>query len=126
MCLVHPVSDANLLLCEWYQHEPAKYFLFVRLSMNAGRSDLSIRGSNDTISDARYDSKTYRNLPTKKALERQENEKKRNIVSPATCDVDILYLLCYRRTDCTVFEPKYYTRRLQNCLQKNRTTPIQE
>ena len=51
--------------------------------MNADRGDLLIRGfwegSTDTIIDLRVtnlDSKSYKNLPPKKALERQEKEKK--------------------------------------------------
>jgi len=49
--------------------------------LNADRSDLSIRGfwegSTDTIIDicvTTFDSKFYKNVPPKKALERQEKE----------------------------------------------------
>jgi len=52
--------------------------------LNADRGDLLIRGfwegSTDTIIDVRvmnFDSISYKNLPPKKALERQEKEKKK-------------------------------------------------
>jgi len=52
--------------------------------LNADRGELLIRGfwegSTDTIIDVRVtnlDSKSYKNLPPKKALERQEKEKKK-------------------------------------------------
>ena len=57
--------------------------------LNANRGDLLIRGfwegSTDTIIDARaanLESKSYKNLPPKKALERQEKEKKKKYCKP--------------------------------------------
>jgi len=57
--------------------------------LNADRGDLLIRGfwegSTDTIIDVRVtnlDSKSYKNLPPKKALERQEKEKKKKYCKP--------------------------------------------
>jgi len=57
--------------------------------LNADRGDLLVRGfwekSTDTITDARVinlDSKSYKNLPPKKALERQEKEKKKKYCKP--------------------------------------------
>jgi len=57
--------------------------------LNADRGDLLIRGfwegSTDTIIDVRVtnlDSKSYKNLPSKKALERQEKEKKKKHCKP--------------------------------------------
>jgi len=57
--------------------------------LNADRGDLLIRGfwegSTDTIIDVRVtnlDSKSYKNLPPKKALERQEKEKKKKDCEP--------------------------------------------
>jgi len=57
--------------------------------LNADRSDLLVRGfwekSTDTIIDVRMtnlDSKIYKNLPLKKAPERQEKEKKEKYCKP--------------------------------------------
>ena len=57
--------------------------------LNTDRGDLLIRGfwegSTDTIIDVRVtnlDSKSYKNLPPKKALERQEKEKKKKYCNP--------------------------------------------
>jgi len=57
--------------------------------LNADRGDLLIRGfwegSTDTIIDVHVtnlDSKSYKNLPPKKALERQEKEKKKKYCKP--------------------------------------------
>ena len=57
--------------------------------LNADRGDLLIRGfwegSTDTIIDVRLtnlNSKSYKNLPPKKALERQEKEKKKKYCKP--------------------------------------------
>jgi len=57
--------------------------------LNAYRSDLLIRGfwegSTDTIIDVRVtnlDSKSYKNLPPKKALERQEKKKEKKYCKP--------------------------------------------
>jgi len=57
--------------------------------LNTDRGDLLIRGfwegSTDTIIDVRatnLDSKSYKNLPPKKALERQEKEKKKKFCKP--------------------------------------------
>jgi len=57
--------------------------------LNADRGDILIRGfwegSTDTIIDVRVtnlDSKSYKNLPLKKALERQEKEKKNKYCKP--------------------------------------------
>ena len=59
--------------------------------LNADRDDLLIRGfwegSTDSIIDVRVtnlDSKSYKKFPPKKALERQENEKKKKYCKP--CD----------------------------------------
>ena len=58
-------------------------------SLNADRGDLLVRGfwekSTDTIIDVRVtnlDSKSYKNLSPKKALERQEKEKKKKYCKP--------------------------------------------
>jgi len=57
--------------------------------LNAHRGDLLIRGfwegSTDTIIDVHVtnlDSKSYKNVPPKKALERQEKEKKKKYCKP--------------------------------------------
>jgi len=57
--------------------------------LNADRGDLLVRGfwekSADTMFDVRMtnlDSKSYKNLPPKKALERQEKEKKKKYCKP--------------------------------------------
>ena len=57
--------------------------------LNADRGDLLVRGfwekSTDTIIDVHLtnlDSKSYKNLPPKKALERQEKEKKKKYNKP--------------------------------------------
>ena len=57
--------------------------------LNADRGDLLVRGfwekSTDTIIDVRVtnlDSKSYKNLPPKKYLERQEKEKKKKYCKP--------------------------------------------
>ena len=58
-------------------------------SLNADRGDLLVRGfwekSTDTIIDVsvtNLDSKSYKNLSPKKALERQEKEKKKKYCKP--------------------------------------------
>ena len=71
-------SDA----CEWYQDASAKCFPSFDF-LNADRGDLLIRGfwegSTHIIIDTRetnLDSKFYKNLPPKKALEQKEKDKK--------------------------------------------------
>jgi len=101
--------------------------------LNADRGDLLIRGflegSTDTIIDVRMtnlDSKSYKNLPPKKALKRQEKEKKKNIANPVKTNVAISHPSWYQRTECSALKPEHFSRGLQSCLQKNGRSPIQQ
>ncbi len=104
----------------------------MRTNGTADRSDLLVldfwENSTDTIIDVRVtnlDSKSYKNLPPKQALERQEKEKKRNIANPARTNVTISHPSWYRRTKCSVLKPEHFSRGLQSCLKKSGRSPIQ-
>jgi len=101
--------------------------------MNADRGDLLIRGfwegSTDTIIDVcvtNLDSKSYKNLPPKKALERQEKEKKKKYCKPCETNVTISHPSWYRRTECSALKPEHFSKGLQSCLQKNGRSPFQQ
>ena len=95
--------------------------------LNADRGDLLARSfwekTTNTIIDVRVtnlDSKSYKNLPPKKALERQEKE----IANPARTNVAISHSSWYRRTECLISKPEHFSRGLQSSLQKNGRNPI--
>jgi len=96
--------------------------------LNADRSDLLVldfwENSTDTIIDVRVtnlDSKSYKNLPPKQALERQEKEKKKKYCKP--CENQ--HPSWYRRTKCSVLKLEHFSRGLQSCLKKTGRSPIQ-
>ena len=72
-----------------------------------------------TIIDVRVtnlDSKSYKNLSPKKALERQEKEKKKNIANPARTNVAISHPSWYRRMECSVLKTRAFLTRLAKLL----------
>jgi len=60
-------------------------------------------------------------LPPKKALERQEKEKKKKYCKP--CENHPSW---YQRTECSALKPEDFSKGLQSCFQKNGRSSIQQ
>ncbi len=137
MCLAHPVSDANLWLillrcmpmvpkrmCEvlplrltfWIPIVVIYWFAALRKNRLIPLKDFRVTN---------LDSKSYKNLPPKNALERQEKEKKKKYCKPCENQRRISYPSWCQRTECSAMKPEHFSRGLQSCSQKNGRSPIQ-
>ena len=101
--------------------------------LNADRGDLLIHGfwdgSTDRIIDVRVmnlDSKSYKNLPPKKAPERQEKEKKKKHCKPCENQRRHLTSFVVSTDGMCGFEARAFLKCLQSWLQKNGRSPIQQ
>jgi len=88
--------------------------------LNADRGDLLVRGfwekSTDTIIDVRVtnlDRKSYKNLPPKKALERQEKEKKKKYCK--SCEYQCRHFTLFA-VSTDGFEARAFLKRLAKLL----------
>ena len=95
---------------------------------NADRSDLLIHGfsedSTDTIIDVcvtNLDSKSYNNLPPKKALEWQDKEKKKKDCKP--CENQRRYFIPYMVSTDGVFNFEAFLERLAKFVAEEREKP---
>jgi len=91
--------------------------------LNTDRGDLLNRdfweGSTDTIIDIRVtnlDSKSYKNLPSKKALERQETEKKKKYCKPCENQRRNYTPFVVSTDGMLVFEARAFLKRLAKLL----------
>ena len=101
--------------------------------LNADRGYLLIRGfwegSTDTIIDVRVtnlDSKSYKNLPPKKALERQEKEKEKKYCKPCENQRRHFTPFVVSTDGMLGFEARAFLKSFAKLLAENGRSPIQQ